>query len=96
MAAKIAAAAWRLVEAGRRQAIYEEAIREVVLAEPPDTFGITDITGLPWVEIDFPEDLEAARREIFPLLQALPPARTPAPAARPGPMAQRKSAREGR
>jgi choline kinase len=68
VAAKVADEAGRIVAAGRRDAIYEDAIRDVVVGEPAGTFGVEDITGLPWVEIDFPEDLERARREVFPSL----------------------------
>ncbi|MFQ5774446.1 MAG: NTP transferase domain-containing protein [Kiloniellaceae bacterium] len=68
VAAAVAAAAEAIIESGRRDAIYEEAIRQVLLSAPPGTFGVEDITGLPWVEIDFPEDLERARREVFPSL----------------------------
>ena len=72
IAAGVAAAAGRIVGAGRRDTLYEDAIREVVVHEPEDTFGVADITGLPWVEIDFPEDLERARTEVFPSLIDLP------------------------
>ncbi len=68
IAVKVAAAAAAYVEAERLDEIYEEAFRDVLLAEPPGTFAVEDVTGLPWIEIDFPEDLEKARREIFPLL----------------------------
>lgn len=70
-AAEIAAAADRIVDAGRIGAIYEEAFRQVLLSAPPGTFGVEDVTGLPWVEIDFPEDLDAAHA-IFPALERLP------------------------
>ncbi len=40
---------------------YEEAIRDMILAGPPERFGFEDISGLPWTEIDFPEDVEKAR-----------------------------------
>ncbi len=72
IAAKIAGATARLVEAGRCEAIYEDAVREVVVGEPPGTFGVEDITGLPWVEIDFPEDLEKAQAQVLPRLADLP------------------------
>jgi len=62
------AAAAAYIEAGRRQTVYEEAIREAILAAP-EAFGVADITGLPWIEIDFPEDVERARREILPRLE---------------------------
>jgi choline kinase len=47
---------------------YEPAMRDLILSEPPGTFGFEDITGVPWVEIDFPEDLEKANKEIFPAI----------------------------
>jgi choline kinase len=40
-------------------------MREVLLAEPAGTFGFTDISGIPWVEIDFPDDLRRANSEII-------------------------------
>ena len=68
IATKIAAAADRYVQAGRLDEIYEDSIRDVLLDEPTGTFDVEDVTGLPWVEIDFPEDLERAKAEIFPRL----------------------------
>lgn len=56
------------VAAGRTKDMYERAIRDVLLAGPADRFGFEDVTGLPWVEIDFPEDVERARHEILPLI----------------------------
>jgi len=72
IARKVWAAAERIVADGRREAIYEDAMRDVVVAEPPGTFGTEDITGLPWVEIDFPDDLTKAKREVFPSLLDAP------------------------
>ena len=43
----------------RGQEPYEEAIRDL-LRETPELFHFEDITGLDWIEIDFPEDLERA------------------------------------
>jgi choline kinase len=40
---------------------YEEPIRDMILAGPPARFGFEDISGLPWTEIDFPEDVEKAQ-----------------------------------
>jgi choline kinase len=45
---------------------YDDVIRALVRA---GRFGIEDVTGLPWTEIDFPEDLDHAREEIFPAIQ---------------------------
>ena len=46
---------------------YEEVIRNSVL-KSPEKFGFEDISGIPWIEIDFPEDIERAHREIIPKL----------------------------
>lgn len=67
-ATRIAAATERYVRSGRLDEIYEEAFRDVVVSEPPGSFAVADVTGLPWVEIDFPEDLDRAAREILPRL----------------------------
>ena len=53
--------------AGRAALEYEEAIRDLILAEPA-RFAAADVTALPWVEIDFPADVARARDEILPLL----------------------------
>lgn len=53
---------------GRVNAPYEDAIRDMVLSHSPHGFGFEDVTGLPWVEIDFPEDVERARSDIMPRL----------------------------
>lgn len=49
------------------EAPYEEVIRDVLL-EDPHEFGFEDITGLAWIEIDFPEDIARAQTEILPLI----------------------------
>ena len=57
-----------LIEAGRIDAPMEDALRDLILRHP----GILqweDITGLPWIEIDFVQDLERARGEILPLIE---------------------------
>lgn len=53
---------------GRADLEYEEAIRDLILAAP-DRFGATDVTALPWIEIDFEADVVRARTEILPLLE---------------------------
>jgi choline kinase len=55
---------------GRRQEPYEEAIRDVLLTSQRRTFAFEDITGMPWIEIDFAADVERARREILPRILA--------------------------
>jgi choline kinase len=56
------------VAAGRSGEMYEEAIRDLLRAMPPDTFGIEEVTGFPWIEIDFSEDVTRAKTEILPRL----------------------------
>ncbi len=56
------------VESGRSGEIYEEAIRDLLCAMPSGTFGIEDVTGLPWIEIDFAEDIARAKTEVLPRL----------------------------
>jgi choline kinase len=52
---------------GRGAMPHEEAVRDL-LREPGYGFGVADVTGLPWIEIDFPADVERAAREILPQL----------------------------
>ena len=51
---------------GRRNEPYEETIRDVLLTSPRGTFAFEDITGIPWIEIDFAVDIERANTEILP------------------------------
>lgn len=60
----------------RRRESYDEIIRALVLA---GCFSYEDVTGLPWTEIDFPEDIEYARRHILPAILAM--AKQPVPYA---------------
>lgn len=48
---------------------YEEALRDILLTGSRDRFGWEDITGLPWIEIDFQEDVEKAGTEVLPAMQ---------------------------
>jgi choline kinase len=52
----------------RRHMEYEEPIRDMLLESQPHRFGFEDITGLPWIEIDFPEDERRAREIVLPRL----------------------------
>ena len=71
LAARLGAAVAKLVATGRRDAPYEDAMRDVFLSEPPGTVGVEDITDLPWIEIDFPSDLERARTTVMPRIAAM-------------------------
>lgn len=69
VAAELARRAEDYVASGRRHLEYEEPIRDMILASAPGRFGFADISGLPWTEIDFPEDVEKARA-LLPALAA--------------------------
>lgn len=58
------------IDQSLHEAPHEEAIRDLLL-ETPQCFGVEDITGLPWMEIDFPEDVARAQDIILPQLQPL-------------------------
>lgn len=67
--------AWRLVpatrrylDAGRRRELYDEALRDILLGDPPGSFAFEDVTGIPWMEIDFIEDFERAAADVLPRL----------------------------
>lgn len=68
MARRVADQTQAYVDGGKRMNTYEEAIRDVLLDEPAGTFGFEDVTGVPWIEIDFPSDLLRAQRLIMPRL----------------------------
>ncbi|WP_376087486.1 NTP transferase domain-containing protein [Roseomonas sp. CCTCC AB2023176] len=55
------------VAAGNTTVEYEEAIRDLILAEP-HRFRAVDVTHLPWVEIDFEPDVLRALDEVLPLI----------------------------
>lgn len=67
MAGRLAARCQTLADAGGGHLEYEEAIRDLILAEP-HRFGAEDVGDLPWTEIDFPEDVVHARDVILPQL----------------------------
>lgn len=58
----------RLVAQGKASADYEEALDELMRRS---SIGFEKVEGLPWIELDFPEDVERARREVLPRLEAL-------------------------
>ena len=58
-AAELADRAEDYLGSGRRGMEYEEPIRDMIL-DHPGRFGFEDISGLPWTEIDFPEDIAKA------------------------------------
>ncbi|MEK9671288.1 MAG: phosphocholine cytidylyltransferase family protein [Rhodospirillaceae bacterium] len=74
IAGRIAERADQMVAHDPPDYTYEEAMCFVLKASPPGTFGYEDITGIPWIEIDFPEDLERATNEIIRKITAYNPA----------------------
>ena len=58
------------INRGEDDTPYEEIIRDLLLAEP-EQYSFEDITGLPWLEIDFPEDVVKAMDLILPKLTDL-------------------------
>lgn len=68
IASRLADATKAYIEDGKTGELYDEPLRDLLLASPPGTFGFEDITGLPWIEIDFPEDVLRGEKEILPRL----------------------------
>lgn len=66
--ARIARECLRFDAEGLADAPHEEALRNVLL-ESPDDFAFEDVSGLPWIEIDFPEDVVRARDIILPAIR---------------------------
>lgn len=61
VAAELADRAEDYLAAGRRAVEYEEPIRDMMMASDGERFGFEDISGLPWTEIDFADDVAKAR-----------------------------------
>ena len=58
------------VDSGRAHLPHEEAVRDLV-QERSQVLEVADVTGSPWIEIDFPGDVVRATREVLPQLQPL-------------------------
>ncbi len=56
------------IETGKDSLEYEDAFRELAGEVP---IGVVHVGDLPWVEIDFQEDLARARNEILPKVESL-------------------------
>ena len=68
-AAGIATECARFDTAGLGDAPHEEALRNVLLRQP-ESFGFEDVSGLPGIEIDFPEDVDRAREEVLAAIRS--------------------------
>jgi choline kinase len=69
-ARRLAALVAGYVDSGRSHLPHEEAIRDLLL-ERSQSVEFTDVTGAPWIEIDFPQDVARAADEIVPQLRPL-------------------------
>ena len=58
------------VATGRSNLPHEEAVRDLLL-ERSQTFDVADVTGAPWIEIDFQNDVKRAADEVLPQLRQL-------------------------
>ena len=56
------------VASSRAHLPHEEAVRDLLL-ERSQSFEVCDVTGAPWIEIDFPADVARAAREVLPQLE---------------------------
>lgn len=72
MANAIIARIQSYLEQGRRDIPYEDAIRDVMGAPSGNGFSFEDITGLPWIEIDYTSDIEQANSLILPRIRKKP------------------------
>jgi choline kinase len=57
-------------DTGRAHMPHEEAVRDL-LKERSQPIEVADVTGFPWIEIDFPIDVDRATQEVLPQLQPL-------------------------
>jgi choline kinase len=69
-ARRLAALVADYVAQDRAHMPHEEAVRDL-LRERSQVFEVADVTGAPWIEIDFPTDVIRAAHEVLPQLQPL-------------------------
>lgn len=56
------------VDTGRSDQPHEEAVRDLLLGGE-HRFDVADVTGAPWIEIDFPDDIARAAATVVPHLR---------------------------
>jgi hypothetical protein len=66
-ARRLAAIVAGYADSGRGHMPHEEAARDL-LQERSQKFEVADVTGSPWIEIDFPNDVVRAAHEVLPQL----------------------------
>jgi choline kinase len=69
-ARRLAAIVADYVGSGRANMPHEEAVRDLLL-EGRHAVEIADVTGAPWIEIDFPADVSRAAEQVLPQLHPL-------------------------
>jgi choline kinase len=69
-ARRLAALVAGYVASDRAHMPHEEAVRDL-LQERSQICEVTDVTGSPWIEIDYSEDVARASADVLPLLQPL-------------------------
>jgi len=69
-ARRLAAIVAGYIAGDRANMPHEEAVRDLLL-EGSQIFEVSDVTGCPWIEIDFPNDVTRAADEVLPQLQSL-------------------------
>jgi choline kinase len=70
-ARRLAAIVADYVGSGRANMPHEEAVRDL-LREGSQVVEVADVTGAPWIEIDFPGDVTRAAQEVLPQLGLRP------------------------
>jgi choline kinase len=58
------------IASGRAHLPHEEALRDFIM-DASQAIEVTDVTGAPWIEIDYADDVVRADREVFPQLKQL-------------------------
>ncbi len=68
MSRQLAEECGRFEAEGLADSPHEEAIRNLLLREP-GSFAFENVSGLPWLEIDFPDDVIRAKEKILPSIR---------------------------
>ena len=68
-ARRLAALVAAYVDRDHARMPHEEAVRDMIL-ERTHLFEVADVTGAPWIEIDYAADVERAAREILPQIRS--------------------------
>ena len=69
-ARRLAAIVGDYIESSRAHLPHEEAVRDL-LREQSQVFEVCDVTGAPWIEIDYPADVARAESEVLTRLEPL-------------------------